>query len=113
MAQPPYRIIEDEGLQKIFNKMKVLASKYQLKELDDDLKELEQSLGSLAYKSTASGTYTPEGNVAIETTKKTLREETQFSVEDETLIITLGQQVQVLDSANGSFTGEQGNISVS
>lgn len=113
MAQPPYVRLDDSGLQKVFEKMKALASKYDLHELDDDLKELEQSLGSLAYKNTASGTYTPEGNVAIETTKKTLREETQFAVEDETLIITLGQQVQVLDSANGSFSGEQGNISVS
>ena len=93
--------------------LKELQNKYQLNELDADLKELEQSLGSLAYKNTASGTYTPEGNVAIETTKKTLREETQFAVENETLIITLGQQVQVLDSASGTFTGEQGNISVS
>lgn len=40
MAQPPYRIIEDEGLQKIFKKLKALASKKDLDTVKDSINNL-------------------------------------------------------------------------
>jgi hypothetical protein len=108
-----YVRLDEKGLQKVFEKMKALASKYDLKELDEDLKELEQSLGSFAYKDNASGLYTPEGSVSLETTKATLREETSFTLDGENLIISLGDQVDVLTKADATFAGTEGNISVS
>lgn len=113
MAEDKYTRLDDVGLQKIFEKMKALASKYDLHELDEDLSELEQSLGSFAYQDNASGLYTPQGNVEVSSQKATLREETQYVYSGENLSIILGNQVQVMTDANATFTGTEGNIQVS
>lgn len=112
MSNPPYRRLDDAGLQKVFEKMKALASKYDLTELNEDLRELEASLGNFAYQDNASGLYTPEGTVEIETTLKTLREETKYTLNGENLVITLGDQVNVITDADATFKGTEGNISV-
>ena len=110
MAQPPYVRLDEKSLQKVFEKMKALASKYDLHELDEDLKELEQSLGSFAYKDNASGLYTPEGQVVLETTTQTVTQHT-FTLDGENLIIG-SQNLDTLSSASASFTGQEGNIQV-
>ena len=92
MSNPPYRRLDDAGLQKVFEKMK--------------------ALGNFAYQDNASGLYTPEGTVEIETTSKTLREETKYTLNGENLVITLGDQVNVITDADATFKGTEGNISV-
>lgn len=109
--EPPYVRLDDKGLQKIFDKMKALASKYELHELDEDLDALEASLGGLAYQDNASGLYTPEGSVTIETTKDVVSKST-YTLDGENLIIG-SIPVEVITGANGAFTGSEGNISVS
>ena len=108
--EPPYIRLDEKGLQKLLDKMKALASKYDLHELDDDFKELEQSLGSFAYKDNASGLYTPEGSINLETTTQTVTQHT-FTLDGENLIIG-SQSIDALSSASASFTGQEGNIQV-
>jgi predicted MPP superfamily phosphohydrolase len=122
MAQPPYLRIDDDGTKKfmalikgdlngIIARMRDLASKNELHELDEALDDLEASLGTLAFRDNASGLYTPEGSVSIETTKDVVTKNT-YTLDGENLII--GEiPVEVITGANGAFTGSEGNISVS
>lgn len=122
MAQPPYLRIDDDGTKKfmalvkgdlngIIARMRDLASKNELHELDEALDELEASLGTFAFRDNASGLYTPEGSVNIETTKQVVSQNT-YTLDGEELIIG-ATPIEVITGANGAFTGSEGNISVS
>lgn len=122
MAQPPYLRIDDDGTKKfmslikgdlngIIARMRDLASKNELHELDEALDDLEASLGTLAFRDNASGLYTPEGSINIETTKQTVSQNT-YTLDGEELIIG-ATPIEVITGANGAFTGSEGNISVS